>query len=105
MNIIGQDVNILFCVEKPPKKSDGEEDVRWVNFLSNLTGHNTPWQGAIPEDLLLPPIRLAENIWLLPLKGSLPFLGRLVLASQFEGIKLPYRYIVLDEAPQWVASA
>jgi hypothetical protein len=87
-------VHVLFVVEKPQGKSKA-----WQNFVQAFD-NNDLWPGTSIEEHKTPNERLAENIWLLPLKTSMPLLGRLAAAAEQAGV--PYKYLVFFEPPVWV---
>src|SRR5580704_14377339 len=75
MNLLSP--HVLFVVEKPPKGHDGLEDLRWRNFCTNALAPRPDWPNSDSEPYAGPHTRIAENAWLIPLQGALPFLGRL----------------------------
>ena len=85
----------LFVLCRPAKDPKTEqESLLWEDFWLNLGAHDA--EHNIKEQ------RLAENIWLIPLKDGLPILGRLVKGAKTAG--LPYRILYFDGEPNWVVS-
>lgn len=96
------DACILFVADRPQKVNvnDPNEPKPWADFVYWATNqadsktnpkHEPPeWKGK----------RIAENIWQLQLKTSLPFLGHLAASAEKAG--LPYRFLLFSEPPNWV---
>lgn len=78
--------SVLFVAFIPQEPSDD-----WGRFVSNV-------QSKIRQDKNA--LRLAENVWLLNLQGSVAPLGWLVAAA--ETTKVPYGLIPFQNAPEWL---
>ena len=80
--------SVLFVATIPER----DDQNRWQNVLNNL-----------PPQMRSPTVaieRLAENVWLLRLSGSLAPLGHLI--SRCEQFGIVYRILPFDGEPQWL---
>jgi hypothetical protein len=93
------DLYVLFVLHRPAKNQlTGTESLLWKDFLINF-GNTLQLPGVDDELHNKPECRLAENIWLIPLKDGQMLLGRLVTAAKMVG--LPYKMIYFDDVPPW----
>jgi len=75
-----------------PKTIDADADRKnWKDFSEYMQR-----VGELPKDTE----RITGNIWQIPLKNGLPFLGRLFQLA--EDNKISIRALVLDEPPEWI---
>ena len=94
---------VLIVIEKQwALNPTAEVATKWSKFLT-IMAESTKTLRTDVENRTSTDVRLAENVWLLPLSDGLPILGQLAAAATHAELK--YKVLAFDKPPKWHGTA